>query len=469
MAGNELTVRPTAVPGLLVVQLPLHGDSRGWFKENWQRAKMTALGLPDFAPVQHSVAYNEDVGVTRGIHAEPWDKFVSVATGRAFGAWVDLREGPSFGAVHTEVLDPGTAVFVPRGVGNSYQTLEPGTVYSYLVNAHWSADAQYTHLNLADERAAVPWPIPLADAVISEKDLGHPRLGGLTSVQPRSTVIVGASGQVGRALQRLLPDAIALTRAELDLADPAAIESYDFSQVGTVINAAAHTAVDLAETDEGRPAAWSVNATAVSRLAAAAREHRFTLVHYSTDYVFDGTGGSGADGGYREDDPIAPLGVYGQSKAAGEAALAQVPGHYLLRTSWVVGDGRNFIATMRDLARRGVSPTVVNDQVGRLTFADDLAEATVHLLESGAAPGTYHVSNGGDPASWADIASWVFELEGREKSDVRGVSTHEYFAAATKPVAPRPGRSVLDLTKIEATGWVAPHHRRALEQRWQEP
>ena len=88
----ELAVRPTDIPGLLVVDLQVHGDPRGWFKENWQRAKMTALGLPDFGPVQHSVAWNATAGVTRGIHAEPWDKLVSVAHGRVFGAWVDLRE-----------------------------------------------------------------------------------------------------------------------------------------------------------------------------------------------------------------------------------------------------------------------------------------------------------------------------------------------------------------------------------------
>ena len=138
---TALSVRTTAIPGLLVVDLPLHGDARGWLKENWQRAKMTALGLPDFAPVQHTLARNEAAGVTRGFHAEPWDKFISIATGRIFGAWVDLREGATFGTLVTLELGPETAVMVPRGVGNSYQTLEPGTVYSYLVNDHWSPDA----------------------------------------------------------------------------------------------------------------------------------------------------------------------------------------------------------------------------------------------------------------------------------------------------------------------------------------
>lgn len=88
--SKNLEITPTNIPGLLVVDLPVHGDSRGWFKENWQREKMLALGLPDFDPVQNNISFNAERGVTRGIHAEPWDKYISVGAGRIFGAWVDL-------------------------------------------------------------------------------------------------------------------------------------------------------------------------------------------------------------------------------------------------------------------------------------------------------------------------------------------------------------------------------------------
>ena len=87
----ELTVETTSIPGLLVVRMPVHGDARGWFKENWQREKMVALGLPDFGPVQNNISFNASRGATRGIHTEPLDKFISLATGRIFGAWVDMR------------------------------------------------------------------------------------------------------------------------------------------------------------------------------------------------------------------------------------------------------------------------------------------------------------------------------------------------------------------------------------------
>ncbi|MDQ3383748.1 MAG: bifunctional dTDP-4-dehydrorhamnose 3,5-epimerase family protein/NAD(P)-dependent oxidoreductase [Actinomycetota bacterium] len=433
------------------MRLPVHGDARGWFKENWQRAKMTALGLPDFAPVQHSVAHNGAAGTTRGIHGEPWDKLVSVAAGRAFGAWVDLREGPSFGTVHTQELDEATAVFVPRGVGNSYQTLVPDTVYSYLVNAHWSPDAHYTHLNLADPTAAVPWPIPLAQAVVSDKDREHTELTALTPVTGPGTLVLGGTGQLGQALARRFPGARVVGRDELDLADLASIGAFDLAGVGTVLNAAAYTAVDAAE-GQGRAAAWATNATGVAALARACAAHRLTLVHYSTDYVYDGTGGSGEAGAWREDDPVCPLGVYGQSKAAGDLAVSLTPRHYLLRTSWVVGEGANFVATMRRLAQQGVHPKVVDDQVGRLTFTDDLAAATAHLLAGEAAYGTYNATNSGRPGSWADIARQVFEHEGRDPGDVTPVNTAAYSADAPGPLAPRPAQSTLDLAKLVATG-----------------
>lgn len=445
---SELAVRTTQIPGLLVLDLPLHGDDRGWFKENWQRAKMTALGLPDFGPVQHSVAHNTAAGVTRGFHAEPWDKLVSIAAGRVFGAWVDLRAGAGFGRVVTVELGPETAVFVPRGVANSYQTLDHGTVYSYLVNEHWSPDslAEYTYLNLADPTVAIAWPIPLAEATISAADAAHPQLQDVRPMAPLRTVIVGANGQLGRALQRLLPEAELLDLPDFDCTDAATVDAYPWRGVGTIINAAAYTAVDAAETDDGRRACWASNVTGVANLCRAAAAHRARFVHVSSDYVFDGSAEL-----HGEDEGFSPLGVYGQTKAAGDALVGQLPRHYLVRTSWVIGDGRNFVRTMADLAAKGVSPSVVDDQFGRLTFTADLAAGIVHLLGSDAPYGTYNLSNEGPVQSWCDIARDVFELCGRSREDVTGTSTDAYSAG--KLVSPRPRHSTLDLAKITAAGF----------------
>lgn len=449
--GKALSVTETSIRGLVVFDLPVHGDARGWFKENWQREKMTALGLPDFGPVQNNISFNDAVGTTRGIHAEPWDKWVSVATGRIFGAWVDLREGPSFGAVYTTELDPSKAIFVPRGVGNSYQTLEPDTAYTYLVNDHWSPDAAYSFLNLADETAGIEWPIPLAEVEISPKDLAHPRLAGVTPIPPKKILIVGANGQLGRALRAEYGDAAHIEytdRTTLDITAPGLAGARRWRDYGTIINAAAYTKVDVAETPEGRREAWVGNVTGVTELARIATANGITLVHVSSDYVFDGT----SDRPYREDDPVAPLGVYGQTKAAGDAVVATVPRHYIVRTSWVIGDGNNFVRTMASLAERGINPLVVNDQTGRLTFTTDIARGIRHLLDTHADYGVYNLTGDGDPQTWADIARQVFELTGHDPARVTGVSTEEYFSSATAPVAPRPRNSVLDLSKALGAG-----------------
>jgi dTDP-4-dehydrorhamnose 3,5-epimerase len=173
---NTLTISESPIPGLYVINLVLHGDNRGWFKENYQKAKMEALGLPKFNIVQNNFSYNEELGVTRGIHAEPWEKFISVANGKIFGAWVDLRKGPSFGTTFSIEITPDIAVFVPRGVANGYQTLTPNVTYTYLVNEHWSPEAKYTFVNLFDPDINIQWPINKKLAIISDKDATHPLL-----------------------------------------------------------------------------------------------------------------------------------------------------------------------------------------------------------------------------------------------------------------------------------------------------
>ena len=175
---TEVTGHTTDIPGLIVFDVTLVGDERGYFQEKFHKAKLVAAGLPEsFNVIQNSLAFNKK-GVTRGFHAEPWDKYVSIINGKAFVAYVDLRKGDSFGKVVTLELTPEKAVFVPRGVGNSYQCLTDDLYYLYSVNQHWSPDAyeKYSFVNLADPTLRVQWPIPLDQAILSEKDRNHPML-----------------------------------------------------------------------------------------------------------------------------------------------------------------------------------------------------------------------------------------------------------------------------------------------------
>lgn len=261
-------------------------------------------------------------------------------------------------------------------------------------------------------------------------------------------VILGGNGQLGRELRRRHPDAIAPTRDELDLADVASVLGYDWSGADVVLNAAAWTAVDAAEDPGNLTTVQAVNSSAVSALAALSADVGFVLVHISSEYVFDGS----YVGPIPEDLPFSPLSVYGRSKADGDRRVMATERHYLVRTTWVVGEGRNFVATMADLADRGVLPSVVDDQIGRPTFTADLAAGIDHLLRSGAPFGTYNLTSGGDPVSWADVASSVFAIKGRAATDVRRVTTEEYFSGRSG-VAVRPRNSVLDLNKITRTGF----------------
>ena len=479
--GKELKIVHTPIPGLKVVELPVHGDARGWFKENWQREKMVSLGLPDHRWVQNNLSFNEKAGVTRGVHAEPWDKLVSVACGRIFGAWVDLRPGAGFGRVFTCEVDPSVAVYVPRGVGNAYQALEAGTAYCYLVDAHWSAElkATYTFVNLADPELGIEWPIPLDKATVSDADRTHPMLTDVEPMTPRRTLVTGSNGQLGRAVRELAEErGIAqwfdfTDLAKFDFSDEGSYGKVDWSLYGTVVNCGAYTAVDAAETSEGRVAAWKANATGPSLLARTCAERGMTLVHISSDYVFDGTRKL-----HDEDEPLSPLSAYGQSKAAGDLAVAGCPAHYILRSSWVIGDGRNFVGTMKALSDRCADPAdileevaVVDDQMGRLTFARDMAAAIFYLLgyhdgdvePSAPAPyGTYGCTGSGRVVSWADVAVEVFDLVNGNSACVRPVSTAEYHANATGPVAPRPEHSALDLPKLETAGFSMPNWEESL-------
>lgn len=472
---KDLSVTETGIEGLKVVELSVHGDSRGWFKENWQRAKMVALGIPDLHVVQNNISFNAERGVTRGIHAEPWDKFISVTTGSVFGAWVDLRHGSAtFGKAYTTVLDPSRAIYVPRGVGNSFQALEDGTAYTYLVDAHWSAELKrtYTFVNLADPELDIQWPIPLSEATLSEADLHHPYLRDVVPMAPKRTLVTGCRGQLGRAVRQLAEERGILPSFDFcdidtfDMADPAAYSQYDWDLYGTVINCGAWTAVDRAETPEGRISCWKANAQGPALLARTCAEHGIRLVHISSDYVFDGTQELHA-----EDEPFSPLSVYGQSKAAGDLAVAGCPQHYILRSSWVIGDGRNFVKTMAALSDRCADPgdslsqvTVVDDQLGRLTFTRDMAAAIFHLLDTHAAYGTYGCTGSGAVRSWADIAKVCFDAANGNGDRVVPVSTAGYYASAEGPVAPRPVHSALDLSKLEAAGFRMPDWEESLQQ-----
>lgn len=179
---KELVARKiTDIPGMMEFDIPVHGDNRGWFKENFQKEKMLPLDFPkEFFKddkLQNNVSLSRK-GVLRGLHAEPWDKYISVAdNGKVLGAWVDLREGESFGHVYQTIIDASKGIYVPRGVANGFQVLSDTVSYSYLVNDYWALELKpkYAFVNYADPALGITWD-DVENAEVSEADKNHPLL-----------------------------------------------------------------------------------------------------------------------------------------------------------------------------------------------------------------------------------------------------------------------------------------------------
>ena len=241
-------------------------------------------------------------------------------------------------------------------------------------------------------------------------------------------LLAGAGGQLGRALVPKLGThaVVALTRAQLDITDATAVsEAVKAHRPDLVLNAAAHNAVDRAETD--REAAFRVNALGPRFLAEAAAQAGAAMLHVSTDYVFDGEKGAP----YDEYDEPHPLSVYGESKLAGERAVREAtPRHYIVRTAWVYAHGgKNFPLTILDLAKKG-PVRVVDDQRGSPTYAPHLAMALAQLVETSSF-GVWHLAGSGE-ASWYELTRELFRLRGLD-TKVTPVKTAEFPRPARRP------------------------------------
>lgn len=257
-------------------------------------------------------------------------------------------------------------------------------------------------------------------------------------------LVAGADGQVSRALaeQATAHEIVRAGRPELDITRPDSVRAaMERVAPQVVINAAAYTAVDLAESDAAN--CFAVNADAAGHLAEAAAKAGAAFIHLSTDYVFDGT----KDAPYVEDDLTAPLGVYGRAKLAGEEAVrAAHPGAIIVRTAWVFHHtGTNFVRTMLRLAETRDEVGVVKDQLGCPTYASDLAAALLAIAERPETPGIFHAAGGGE-TNWHGVASAIFAetaRRGLKTPRLKAITTAEYPTPAR-----RPANSRLDGTKL---------------------
>lgn len=264
-----------------------------------------------------------------------------------------------------------------------------------------------------------------------------------------NVLVFGATGQVACALQRIAPQATYLSRGQADLADPAACAAaIHHARPAAVINAAAYTAVDKAESEE--PLATTINGAAPGAMAVACAELDIPLVHISTDYVFDGQGTRA----WHPQDDTAPLGAYGRSKLAGEALItASGARASILRTSWVFSqNGNNFVKTMLRLSQTHPSLKVVADQIGGPTPASGIAQAVLRIaqaMQQGQDGGIYHYA-GAPAVSWADFARAIFDIAQRE------VGVTDIPGADYPTPAMRPPNSRMDCTSLETDFGIPP-------------
>lgn len=275
-------------------------------------------------------------------------------------------------------------------------------------------------------------------------------------------LVFGTTGQLARELLRRAPQGMTLTalgRGRADLADPAACTAaIAAADADLVINAAAHTAVDLAESEP--LLADTVNGTTPGAMATAAAKRGLPFLHVSTDYVFDGSGTSA----WREDDPVAPLGAYGRSKLLGERLIAEAGGApVILRTAWVFSaHGKNFVKTMLRVGAERETLSVVDDQRGGPTAAADIADALFTIArafgEGRGQPGTYHFA-GAPTVSWADFAEAIFAASSLPRKPV----VNRIPTSAYPTPAQRPANSALDCSRIlETYGISQPDWRKSL-------
>ncbi|GHT78785.1 NAD(P)-dependent oxidoreductase [Bacteroidia bacterium] len=274
-------------------------------------------------------------------------------------------------------------------------------------------------------------------------------------------LITGANGQLGNELRKLAPACshhrfFFTDLAELDITNPNAIEAFFAdNRIDAVVNCAAYTAVDKAESDEA--AALLINATAVQYLAQACSRRQATLVHVSTDYVYDGR----ACTPYSENHPAAPLSAYGRTKLAGEKAALSTEKAVILRTAWLYSAfGNNFVKTMLRLGKERESLNVVFDQTGAPTYAADLAQCIMQVIEKDAKGelqrGVFHFSNEG-VCSWYDFAREIIQMAGLTCA-VHPIESKDYPTPAA-----RPSYSVLNKSAVKkAYGVAIPHWRESL-------
>lgn len=452
-----MKVTETPIKGVKIIEPRVFHDSRGYFFESFEEREFRRE-VADVHFVQDNESYSEGP-VVRGMHFQRGEhaqaKLVRVVQGRVLDVAVDLRPGsPTFGRhVAVELTDENKRqLFIPRGFAHGFAVLSPAAKFQYKCDNYYSPEAE-DGISFADPALGIDWHRDLSQAVVSDKDSRRPTLAEWLAAQKpaeetstlKRILVAGANGQLGLSLRRLAEndsrEFLFTDVAEMDITSADSINRvFAEFRPNVVINCAAYTSVDKAESDIAT--ARKLNSEAPGLLANAAKKHAAHLIHISTDYVF---GQSSLNTPIEETTPTSPIGVYGMTKLEGEEMVKAAGCSYtIIRTSWLYSEyGNNFVHTMLKLMSERPELKVVNDQTGTPTYAGDLAAAILRIAADPGRSTTYHYSDLGT-ATWYDFAREIQRLGGRDTCRVRPCTTAEYPTPAA-----RPAYSVLSKDKIQ--------------------
>ena len=457
-----MKVIKTAIADVKIIEPRVFSDSRGYFYESFCEREFRR-NVADVHFVQDNESFSQGL-VVRGLHFQRDEhaqaKLVRVTEGKVLDIAVDLRSGsPTFGQhVAVELSgDNHRQLFIPRGFAHGFAVLSESAHFLYKCDNYYCPEAE-DGIAYNDPELGIDWQIDLAEAIVSEKDSHRPTLSqwlnkknGENGEEQRigcRILVTGANGQLGKSLQRIAEhddkhEFLFTDYEEMDITSPESIEKIMASfRPNIIINCAAYTDVNHAETDTAK--AHKLNTEAAGLLANASKRHNAHLIHLSTDYVF---GQKTLNTPIEETTPTSPLGVYGMTKLEGEEMVKASGCHYtIIRTAWLYSEfGNNFVKTMQRLMADHKELRVVADQTGTPTYAGDLAEAIMTVVDNPGKPATYHYSNLGT-ATWYDFAVEIQRLSNLNNCKVSPCTTADYPTPAA-----RPSYSVLSKNKITRT------------------
>ncbi|NLL50320.1 MAG: dTDP-4-dehydrorhamnose reductase [Eubacteriaceae bacterium] len=424
----------TELPGVQIIEPKVFEDSRGWFTEIYSKKMLeNAKIYSDFLQDNHS--YSAEKGTLRGLHfqIEPkaQAKLVRCTKGKIVDVAVDIRRGsPTYKRwVKVELsAENKRQLFIPRGFAHGFLTLTDEVEVQYKVDEYYSPEHD-RGIRYDDEDINVDWGI-VQEPILSEKDERAPFLRDSDANFSVKVLLTGTSGQLGKEIKERLKElniaVIATFRNDFDITSRESVRTFFLKEKPDIIvHCAAYTAVDQAETE--RELCYSINAEGTKNIAEVAKEIDATLVYVSTDYVFDGE----SPEPYLPNEKTKPVNYYGLTKEQGEKIVANLLDKYfIVRTSWLYGDGKNFVKTMLKLSQEQQTIRVVNDQVGTPTYTKDLANLIVEMIQT-TKYGIYHGVNEGY-CSWYDFAVEIFK-EANIAIKVEPILSAEYITKAKRP------------------------------------